>query len=90
MGTLYIVPSMGTMYKSLHSPEYTRLVAWLKEHRESQELSMRDLAAKLSVPHSFVGKTEQGERRLDVLEYVHYCEALGLSPEKGFKIMKGK
>jgi len=79
---------MGTMYISLRSPEYARLVTWLKKHRESQELSVRDLAEKLSVPHSFVSKTEQGERRLDVLEYVRYCKALGLSPEKGFKIMK--
>jgi len=77
------------MLKSLHSPEYARLVAWLKEQRESQELSMRDLAEKLGTPHSFVGKTEQGERRLDVVEYLFYCEALGLSPAKGFKIMKG-
>jgi len=81
---------MGTMFKSLHSPEYTRLVAWLKDNRESQELSMRDLASKLGVPHSFVGKTEQGERRLDVLEYVYYCEALGLPPENGFNIMKSQ
>jgi len=75
------------MYKSLHSPQYARLVAWLKEQREYQELSMRDLAAKLDVPHSFIGKTEQGERRLDVLEYAYYCQALGLPPEQGFSIM---
>ncbi len=78
------------MFKSLHNPQYIRLVAWLKEQREAQGLSMRDLAARLDVPHSFVGKTEQGERRLDILEYVQYCEALGLEPESGFKIMKGK
>ena len=78
------------MIKSLYSPEYARLVAWLKKQRESQNLSMRDLAEKLGTPHSFVGKTEQAERRLDVVEYVRYCEALGISPTKGLKIMKGK
>lgn len=41
---------------------------------------MRDLAERLEVPHSFVGKVEQGERRLDVVEYIQYCEALNVSP----------
>lgn len=89
LGTSYIVPIIGTMFKSLHSPEYARLIAWLREQREGQNLSMRDLAETLGTPHSFIGKTEQGERRLDVVEYLYYCEALGLAPEKGLKIMKG-
>lgn len=40
---------------------------------------MRQLAALLEVPHSFVGKVEQGERRLDVVEFLEYCDALGAS-----------
>ncbi len=71
----YVVPELGTyllvlticaMSKSLHSIENERLVAWLKFTRESKELTMRELALKLDKPHSYVGKTEQGERRLDV------------------------
>ncbi len=46
---------------------------------------MRDLAERLEVPHSFVGKVEQGERRLDVVEYIQYCEALNISPLNGIK-----
>ena len=48
---------------------------------------MRDLAKKLNTPHSFVGKTEQGERRLDVIEYLRYCNALGVSPIEGLKVI---
>ena len=48
---------------------------------------MRDLAKRLNVPHSFVGKVEQHERRLDVVEYVQYCEALKISPIKGLSIV---
>lgn len=50
---------------------------------------MRDLAAKLGVPHSFVGKVEQCERRLDVIEFVTYCEAMGVNPTDGInQLMK--
>lgn len=75
------------MFKSLHSPEYKHLIAWLKEHREAQGLTMRQLGALLDEPHSFVGKVEQGERRIDVLEYVKYCRALGVAPEEGIAIV---
>lgn len=48
---------------------------------------MRDLATRLNKPHSYVHKVEQGERRLDVIEYVWYCKALGLEPEKGLALI---
>lgn len=41
----------------------------------------------MTVAHSFIGKVEQGERRLDVVEFVRYCEALKLSPDEGIAII---
>jgi transcriptional regulator with XRE-family HTH domain len=75
------------MFKTLHSPENKRLIAWLKTERERQGLTMRELAERLQVPHSFVGKVEQGERRIDVVEFVQYCKALGISSAKGLDII---
>ncbi len=49
---------------------------------------MRELAALLDTTHSFVGKVEQGERRLDVIEFIKYCDALNLSPEEGLSTIK--
>lgn len=49
---------------------------------------MRDLTEKLTVLHSYVGKIEQWERRLDVLEYIEYCKALGVDPVDGLKYLK--
>lgn len=72
------------MSKTLYAPEYRRLIEWLKAARIDRGLTMRELAAELGVPHSYVGKVEQCERKLDVLEYVRYCEALKINPEKGF------
>ena len=89
LGTFYQVPNIGTMFKSLHSKEYSLLVGWLKEQRLGQKLTMRDLGAKLGVPHSLIGKVEQGERRLDVIEFLQYCNALKVDPIEGMeKIME--
>lgn len=85
LGTSLFVPNIGTMFKSLYSDEYQKLRNWLKEQRQSQELSMRDLGEILEVPHSFIGKIENGERRLDVIEYLQFCEALKVSPTDGLR-----
>lgn len=76
------------MTDSLNTYEMAALLAWLKEARVSRGLSMRDVAAKLGKPHSYVQKIESGERRLDVVEFVWYCRVLALQPEEGVKVVK--
>jgi transcriptional regulator with XRE-family HTH domain len=66
------------------------LISWLKETRLKKSLSMRDLAELINQPHSFVGKIETLERRLDVYEYVIYCEALQVNPTVGLRYLSGK
>jgi uncharacterized protein YqiB (DUF1249 family) len=90
LGTSLFVPNIGTMFKSLYSDEYLKLRNWLKDQRQSKELSMRDLGEILEVPHSFIGKIENGERRLDVIEYLQYCEALKIKPSDGLKAINPK
>jgi transcriptional regulator with XRE-family HTH domain len=48
--------------------------------RHEQGLTQRDLAIKLKKVHSFVAKYEQGERRLDVIEFLDIAEALKIDP----------
>lgn len=88
MGTLYSVSNIGTMIKTLYSEEYQILTKWLKEQRTTKGLTMRDLAQKLDVPHSFIGKVEQCERKLDIIEYIKYCEALEVSAISGIQKLK--
>ena len=44
---------------------------------------MHNLVTRMARPHSFIYKVEQGERRLDVIEYIWYCTALGVDPHVG-------
>ena len=65
------------MEKSLHRKEYKILLRLLYEKRMSAGLKQEELARKLGVHQSFISKTENGERRLDLVELSDYCEALG-------------
>lgn len=64
--------------KSLHSVRAERLRKLLREARTASGMTQSELASKLRRPQSFVSKFEQGERRLDVIEYLELCEALGI------------
>lgn len=48
---------------------------------------MREVGKLIDKPHSFVGKIESGQRRLDVVEYVWYCNKLGIDPIKGIELI---
>lgn len=78
------------MTKSIYSEEMIALRAWLRAAREVQGLSMRDLAVRINKPHNYVQRVEEGDRRLDVVEFVWYCNALGIDPNEGFAIVTNR
>ena len=78
------------MGKTVASEENTRLTQWLKGKRQERGHTMRSLAQVLGTPHSFVGKIENQERRLDVIEFIRYCNALDIDPIEGLAILKGE
>jgi transcriptional regulator with XRE-family HTH domain len=53
----------------------------LRELREEKELTQAQLAERLGLPQSYVSKYEGGERRLDFVETLCVCEALGMDIE---------
>lgn len=54
-----------------------RFRSFLKKIRKESGLSQQELADRLKRPQSFVSKYERGERKLDFIETVEICEALG-------------
>ena len=66
------------MEKSIHSRKYAAFLETLRRVREERGLIQSELANRLGATQSFVSKCERGERRLDVVELIHWCEALGM------------
>ena len=52
----------------------------MKKRRIEANLKQQDVAARLDRPQSFVAKYENGERRLDVVEFIEVAEAIGFDP----------
>ena len=76
------------MQKTIHTPAYAELIKWLKQNRENKGMTMRDVAEHLDVSHSWIGKIEKLERRIDIYEYVCLCKCLGIDPKQGLKKLK--
>lgn len=67
--------------KSIHDPRYVEMLGRLRRVREAQGLGQRELAARLGRPQSFISKIETGDRRLDLVEVLDICRALGVQLE---------
>jgi DNA-binding XRE family transcriptional regulator len=70
------------MAKAQHAHRYRRLPGLLREMREAASLTQRDLAKKLAMTHVAVHKSEVGDRRVDVTEFVDWCKACGIDPQQ--------
>ena len=68
------------MRKPIHTAAQDRFLALLKGARKFAGLTQAEVAGRLRKPQSFVAKYENGERRLDVLEFVALCQAIEADP----------
>ena len=69
----------------LERQKYELLRSELKNARLQAKMHQVDLAKKLKKPQSYISKVESGERNLDIIEFVSYCEALDIEPSKWLK-----
>ena len=65
------------MGRTLRSPGHLALMMALKQARLDAGLTQTKLAERLKRPQSFVAKYENGERRIDVVEFVQIVCAIG-------------
>lgn len=72
------------MPKSQHALTYRNVTILLRELREQAGLTQRELAAKVRRPQPWVHKTENGERRIDISEFLEWCIGCGADPEQAF------
>jgi transcriptional regulator with XRE-family HTH domain len=83
---------MGTraskLDKSVHSGGQSAFCELMAKARKAAGLTQRELADRLHKPQSFVAKYEGGERRIDVVEFLTVCQAIGADSAKLLKALK--
>ena len=65
---------------SSYSIEYQMVIKALREARVAGHITQEELGKALGRPQSFIAKVENGERRLDIVEFVHLCRLVGIDP----------
>lgn len=78
------------MIKTIHDTKYESLIKWLVSIRKERGLTVRDIGILIGEHHQLVSRIETLQRKLNIYEYVQYCEALKVSPDKGLDILKTK
>ncbi|WP_025225618.1 helix-turn-helix domain-containing protein [Fimbriimonas ginsengisoli] len=66
----------------LQSPLNDRLQQFILQSRQKAGMSQRELASKLGVRQTMVARIEQGNRSVDLGEFVAICRLLGENPSE--------
>lgn len=75
------------MRYSKNNEHSLKLRTWLRKMRNEGDFSLRDLAKRLDSSHPVLVRIENGDRPLDILEFVEYCDALDIDPKEGLEIL---
>ncbi|MEP5759348.1 MAG: helix-turn-helix transcriptional regulator [Litoreibacter sp.] len=70
------------MGRTLRSRGHLTLLKSLKQARIGANLTQTELAERLARPQSYVAKYENGERKVEVVEFVQISAAIGCDPLK--------
>ncbi|MES2460553.1 MAG: helix-turn-helix transcriptional regulator [Armatimonadota bacterium] len=65
------------MQKSIHTDQQQVFQEMLRQARQKAGLTQKELASKLGTPHTRISDYERGERRMDLVQLMRYCKALG-------------
>ncbi len=76
------------MSRTLRSPRHDALCALLVEKRKKGGLTQAQVAKKLRRYQSFVATVESGQRRLDVVEFLDFADAIGFDPREAIKRLR--
>ena len=72
------------------SSEYQGLLAALIAARRAKGLNQTAVARALGIGQPMLSKIEQNQQQLGLLDFIRYCDAVGVDPAKGLEILIGK
>jgi transcriptional regulator with XRE-family HTH domain len=76
------------MDKSLYTGQGKRFCELLIAARKKAGLTQTELAKRIGVDQAFISKYENGDRRLDVLEFLKIAEALNVDPASIVQVLR--
>ena len=62
-----------------YKKDYAKLMVELKRARKSAGLTQLEVALSLNKHPPFISKIEKGERRIDVIELLEFCDLYGIA-----------
>lgn len=74
--------------QTIHTPEHLLFIEVLENVRQQKKITQVELAEWLGKPQSFVSKCLSGERRIDFVEWLWFCDAMGISPSAFLRRME--
>jgi transcriptional regulator with XRE-family HTH domain len=75
------------MPSSIFDSAHRRLVELLVEARKRDRLTQKLVGERVGKSQSFVSMIERHQRRVDVVEFIALCRALGKDPEVFFALL---
>lgn len=76
------------MPKTLGSARQRALIALLIDRRLKAGLTQATLAKKLRRYQSFVATVESGQRRIDVVEFLDFADAIGFDANEALRTIR--
>jgi transcriptional regulator with XRE-family HTH domain len=76
------------MSQTLGSPRHEALRALIVEQRKKAGLTQAEVAKRLKRYQSFVATVESGQRRIDVVEFLDFADAIGFDPRDAIKQLR--
>ena len=73
------------MAKQPNPPSRHDVHGLLRQIREEAELTQRDLASRMKRAQPWIHKSEIGERRVDVSEFLEWCAACRCDPHEALR-----
>ncbi|MDR2685512.1 MAG: helix-turn-helix domain-containing protein [Rickettsiales bacterium] len=74
--------------KTIFDDRYKHLIKQVVSFRIAKGITQRQLAEILKVPRSYVSRFEVKDRRLDVVELIDVCKALGIPQKEILALVK--
>lgn len=76
--------------KSIYADDYIYIISALRNVRMKKNITQAEMALRLDVNQSLISKVENRERRLDVIEFLSWIDALEIAisdilPQKYYK-----